>query len=417
MTRKLWLMLAIGLIAIAAADARDVSVSNVAISNVNAGAGTADITYHLSRTIPTISTDQPIWIFVKYRLSTDDDFTGWQDTDDYDPANDASDNNVDVRTNTVNANLTGDVGIVGRDGEKTITWTWGGNGISLLSADSVRVRVYAIEMVKVGGGNFTVKEDVTANNRLMGTTQHSANDYYLEKYPTTARRYKDFLNACANRHDPGASSTHQFYRADQLQVNQNKDGSLTMSGTVGTDAQWDTYSVPNDDQADRPIVYVSWYNAYDYAAWAGLNLPEEEHWYKVAGESVGTGPAVSDWYWGNTEPSRDLCNYNWHVSHATDVNDYESAVDSTDGGNVYGAYELSGNVWEWLDTKWYSNGVAIATPYDASQGPTKYSGTSARLLRGGSCCLRDYNMRAATRGYNASTSAIFNYGFRCALMP
>ena len=112
MLKKVLLTLAIVLMGVGIAYARDVSVSNVSTSNVNPGAGTCSITYDLSRTGPTISADQPIWVFVKYRLSTDDDFTGWQDTDDHEPSNDASDNNVDVRTDTVNANLTGDVGIV-----------------------------------------------------------------------------------------------------------------------------------------------------------------------------------------------------------------------------------------------------------------------------------------------------------------
>ena len=208
MLKKVLLTLAIILMGVGVAYARDVSVSNISISNGNPGAGTCSITYDLSRTSPTISADQPIWVFVKYRLSTDDDFTGWQDTDDRDPSNDASDNNVDVRKNTVNANLTGDVGIVASDGSKTITWIWGGSGTGLSSADRARVRVYAIEMVKVSGGNYAMEDDASAVDALTGMTQHAASDYYLQKYPATARMYADFLNACANRHDPDADTPH-----------------------------------------------------------------------------------------------------------------------------------------------------------------------------------------------------------------
>lgn len=463
MLKKVLLTLAIVLMGVGIAYARDVSVSNVSTSNVNPGAGTCSITYDLSRTGPTISADQPIWVFVKYRLSTDDDFTGWQDTDDHEPSNDASDNNVDVRTDTVNANLTGDVGIVESDGSKEITWTWGDSGTSLSSDDRVRVRVYAVEMVKVRGGDYAMKDDTRAVDVLIGTTQHSASDYYLQKYSATAKMYVDFLNACANRHDPSLGLSHQhndepepdflvdsgpdahsddpadtdglttvaryplqFYRPDQLRANQKVQGSLTMTGTIGIDAQWDIYKVigddkvdlmdmdrvPSDDRTDRPMVYVTWWNAYDYCAWAGLNLPEEEHWYKVAGESVGTGPAVSDFYWGNTPPTSALANFDSDIGHATDANDYEANVDSTDGGNVYDTYGLSGDTMDWADTNFYHGPT-----YDPTKGPTNYTDNAHRVLRGGTWIARAIDLRAAARFSCTPGASYSRYGFRCALIP
>ena len=89
---------------------RNVQVSNVYLSNINGEFAT--INYDLERTTPVISSDQPVWIFVKFRLASENDFTGWKDTDDFDASNDASDTNTDVRPASVNANLSGDVGIV-----------------------------------------------------------------------------------------------------------------------------------------------------------------------------------------------------------------------------------------------------------------------------------------------------------------
>ena len=122
------------------APARDVDVSSVSISNVNVEAGTCTINYTLSRTSPAISADQPVWVFVKYRLSTDTNYTGWQDTDDHNAANDNSDgrytgNNDNSKNQcdggypcTVNKYLSGDVGIVTTGGSKQIAWTWGATG-------------------------------------------------------------------------------------------------------------------------------------------------------------------------------------------------------------------------------------------------------------------------------------------------
>ena len=428
MLKKVLLTLAVVMMVAGVVYARDVSMSNVSISKVNPGAGTCSITYDLSRTSPTISESQPIWVFVKYRLSTDSDYTGWQDTDNHTTSNDASDDNDDDRANSVNENLNGDVGIVESTGSKTITWTWGSGGTGLSSTDRAKVRVYAIEMVKIGGGNYAMKNDTSAYYRLYNPpenpdTDHCANDYYLQKYPVTARMYADFLNACANRHDSkeGMDDAHKFFydtpSKSMLQATDNTHGSLTMTGAVGTDAQWDTYSNGEDVRADRPIVYANWYNAYDYCAWAGLKLPEEEHWYKVAGESQGTGAAVSDYYWGDTAPSSNLCNYDFNVNHASDVNDYESNVDDTDDGNVYNAYELAGNVWESTDTKWYSEGETVATGYDASNGPTDYSDSSNRVARGGARGSDANWARAGSRSGHAPSYHDNALGFRAAKFP
>lgn len=83
--------------------ARDVSVSGVSISNVDAGAGTCTINYTLIRTQPAISESQPIWVFVKYRLSTDTDYTGWQDTDNHTATDDDSDGRFTGNNGSTNA--------------------------------------------------------------------------------------------------------------------------------------------------------------------------------------------------------------------------------------------------------------------------------------------------------------------------
>ena len=376
---------------------RNVQVTNVFISNINGEFAT--INYDLQRTNPAISSSQPVWIFIKYRLANETDFTGWKDTDDPDASNDASDTNTDVRAASVNANLLGDAGIVTSAGTKSINWHWGGSGgigsgTGLSSAQSVRIRVYAIEMAFIAGGNIDFRQDDGwTTNSLTGTTTKCGPDYYIMKYPVTAEMYKDFLNAADNRHDNSLAPdtvydyfTQLSYDGQPINGTTQRNmlysldpyyGLFIMNGTVGIDAQWEIYNGDGNGviRARYPINHLTWYNCFDFGAWCGLSMLEEEHIYKVSSEN-----GQSIFSWGSvTEPNASLCNYNNNIGHPTDVIMYEGNVDATDGGQLYQVYELTGNVWEWTATS--SDNYIGSLPYDPSKGPLNYNTSSTLVVK------------------------------------
>ena len=157
---------------------KNVSVSSVSLNNLSGS--TVNINYTLSRTTPTISSSQPIWIFVKY--SSDLGQT-WMDTDDLSLANDWSAGGQ-TGASTVNQNLTGAVGLVTSAGSKSITWTWDVTGTGLSSTDEVRVRVYAVEMCQVdGNSSFEMGGDGGNGAITSGTADISA--FHIMKYPVT----------------------------------------------------------------------------------------------------------------------------------------------------------------------------------------------------------------------------------------
>ena len=387
------LVSAVVLLLAVSADARDVNVSNIRISSINEEAQTCMVHYTLSRTNPSISEQQPVWVFVKYRLSTDTDYTGWQDTDNTDGSDDSG-TGGQIASSTVNLNLSGDIGIVTSWGDKAIVWSWGTLGTRLARTDRVKVRVRAIEMVYVpADASFTMGND-DAWHEVDGTADIQA--LYIMKYPVTQEMYAGFLNEQANNHDP--VKDHDYWYPDAMTY-ESWGGYLNISGTMGLNAVW----AVDTGKENFPIRGTSWHNAYDFARWAGLRLLIEEEFEKTA-----RGMDSRRYAWGNRLPDSTLCNYNSNVGNSTDVRAYESAIDA-EGGTPYGAYDLAGNVMEWMDTYWYDTGL-----YDSSKSGTHYDdgNTSQRVVRGG------YDgaswVRAADRHFNMMGFNNIDMGFRCA---
>ena len=87
--------------------------------------------------------------------------------------------------------------------------------------------------------------------------------------------------------------------------------------------------------ADHPVVWVSLDDARAYAAWLGKRLPSDVEWQRAA-----QGDDGRKWPWGNEFDPRK-CNSD--TPGTVPVNQFVENV------SPYGAADMVGNVWEWID--------------------------------------------------------------------
>jgi formylglycine-generating enzyme required for sulfatase activity len=158
-----------------------------------------------------------------------------------------------------------------------------------------------------------------------------------------------------------------------------------------------------------PVVYIDWNMAKTYCEWADRRLPTEAEWEKAA-----RGPDANIYPWGNDTPNSNLLNYD---DAATDelLNDRAAFDDTTevgkypDGAGLYGALDMTGNVWEWA-VDWYSDTYYVSSPDSNPLGPV--SG-EYRVIRGG------YYGNILPSSFRTAMTPDFTFkdsiGFRCAM--
>jgi formylglycine-generating enzyme required for sulfatase activity len=175
-----------------------------------------------------------------------------------------------------------------------------------------------------------------------------------------------------------------------------------------------------DPTLDRAVYGVKWKEAAAYCKWTGKRLPTEAEWERAA-----CGDGVRCYPWGGTKIGGSDCSAKPDCSKAAhclksgcaggpcygkpvEVQKFEQA------GNVspYGAVNMAGNVWEWVQDPWTSS-------FDWCKGgcvdPVAKASTSAHVMKGGAWISEEVFLRCAARYHDGSGGfSPFEVGIRCA---
>ncbi len=254
--------------------------------------------------------------------------------------------------------------------------------------------------------------------------------YWISRFPITNAQFDHFVKA------------KNGYRNDQWWT---KPGLKWRGKRQAPDKYGGIFDLSN-----HPVVNICWYEALAFARWlthefhtAGIipkdwyfHLPSEAEWEKAARggiEILGSAviqalkqnaltpvvklirnPSEKRRYpWGN-DPDPNRANYS-----DTGIGSTSAGGCFPNGVSVYGAEEMSGNVWEWTRSLWGKDwqNPDFKYPYNSDDGRENLDATDAmaRVVRGGAFVGNLWFVRCSFRFRDDPDDLYFGLGFRVVL--
>ncbi len=221
------------------------------------------------------------------------------------------------------------------------------------------------EMIYVGEGEFLMGSDDRLRDEKPAHVVY-IDAFYIDKHEVPNADYKEFVQATGHP--------------------QPND--------------WESGTYPKN-KGDNPVIYVDWYDSVAFCKWRhGARLPREREWEKAARTEDGRIYPWGD-RWDLTKSNNPLRGHEGTMP----IGSFEQ------GKNPYGLYDMSGNVWEWVDDDYL--------PHPGSDYVNPEFEETYKMLKGGSwwdCMFYGCGISAPT--YNRSLflpeTKNDSYGFRCA---
>jgi formylglycine-generating enzyme required for sulfatase activity len=177
---------------------------------------------------------------------------------------------------------------------------------------------------------------------------------------------------------------------------------------------------PDYNQANQPVVGVSWHEARAYCRWLTRQWANDPPpWWEENEPPVVWLPSEAEWEyaargakgrmypWPEGEPSPEHANYD-----ATDLKRTSAVGAFPKGHTPMGLSDMAGNVWEWCRDTWLEDARESRKLPEANPVNSK-GDTAVRVLRGGSWFDGADYLRAAVRSGGPVWGRVSGVGFRC----
>jgi len=154
---------------------------------------------------------------------------------------------------------------------------------------------------------------------------------------------------------------------------------------------------------DHPIISLTWYDAVDYCAWAGLMLPTEAQW-----EYAAKGGQDIKYPWGNAFAASNLVNKYNSAGRTAPVFRRDRVF-----VNSFGLVDMTGNVQQWCRDYL---GAYSATAQINPSGPGSGDNDDTHILRGGSWDIYNIPFTRITHRNGSSPLGEWRrdeFGLRC----
>lgn len=271
-----------------------------------------------------------------------------------------------------------------------------------------------LQTVRASGGKAFGEESVPSVN--MG--------YVASNDPSAATQTVKFVTIPGGKFTMGTDTTEKYlkeYFEDARPIHGVDIKTFEMSKTAVTVAQYaecvikgqctepSTGKLCNWGVKGRqlhPVNCVDWFQAEQYAKFAGARLPSEAEWEYAA----TSGGRNQKYPWGNDEPTCD--NAVIRDNEGYDCGNYSTkpVCSKPKGDTAHGLCDMAGNVWQWVQDKYQDSYIGAPVDGSAFEGAG-----SLRVLRGGSFLTNFVGyLRADNRVKLVSTGRNELAGFRLA---
>jgi formylglycine-generating enzyme required for sulfatase activity len=209
------------------------------------------------------------------------------------------------------------------------------------------------EMISVMGGTFEMGNE--NKDFAISALKHNVTltSFNIGKYEITTTEYCQFLNSIdvSNKAVFKGNVLVENLWFPNTNIRYNEDAFIPAKGCE-----------------NRPIIYVTWYGAYEYCKWAGGRLPTEAEWEFASrgGKEIKVNYDINDISWNMNNSGND---------GSTNLHNVGTKM-----ANELGIHDMLGNVNEWCND-WYDSKYYNISPTDNPQGPKI---GNKKVKRGGS---------------------------------